>query len=122
MSQMNYYNIYEVFAELAMFVNSEPRLSDFSSKVSELADQALAVARGQRVVPAMDWVETNRIADISLAREIVAIVNKVPQVDSQVVDAETIQIVGQLMGNLVAAITHAVLRDFPEVVRGGRDL
>jgi hypothetical protein len=112
----DFQKMFDVIDELNSFVKSEPLLKEFVPAMSEVHEQARAVAGGQRHVPAMQKTSTKTIPDRALAQRIIEIMSKLPQVDPATDDRASVLAGAQLLGNLVVAITHAVYGSFPDVV------
>jgi hypothetical protein len=109
--------MFEVVDELYRYVAGEPRLREFLPELGQVRQQARTLARGRRTIRALPRTVTRTLPDRELARRIVEIVAKWPPIEPDEMDAESLQLCSQLLGNLVVAITHAVLISFPDLMR-----
>lgn len=112
---MDFKRAAEVLAELDEFVSHEPRLSAFARGVAEVRDQAHALAIGKRNLPPLSTTAKGTIPDRELAKRIVEITRRMPPVDPEVEDRDSLQLFAQLNANLFSAIIHAVFFSFPDV-------
>ena len=113
---MDFNRVFEVLTELSDFVSGEPRLSAFGPGVTQVRDQARALARGEKQFPSLPNASTGAIPDRALAERLVEIISRMPEVNPDEVDRDSLRMFAQLNANLFSAIVFAIFSSFPDVI------
>ena len=113
---VDFNRIVEVLAELDEFVRREPRLSVFVPGVAEVRNQAQDLAMGGKKLFPLSTTSKGAIPDRALAERIVEITSRLPAVDAEGEDPDSLRLLAQLNANLFSAIVHAVFFSFPDVI------
>jgi hypothetical protein len=108
--------IADAFEELHAFVSSEPVLAQFVSATTELCAIGRRARADEMVELTVSPEATARIPTRELAARILAIVNLAPGpiIDE---DEESKRKIGLMHINLVRAVVHAILVDYPDLMR-----
>jgi len=105
----------QAFSDLLDCVATEPRLAEFEPVAGELREQARLVASGARALPALRSPCPSSFPSRELAARVVELLSRIPQVDADD-DPSLVRAVGELNGNLVRGMVHAIFASYPDVV------
>lgn len=106
----------DAFDELFALATSEPALADFVEPARELRRIGREARFGREIALTVSPERRARIPSRALAARIVEIVSRTPG-PLEDADPGTIRTMALLHGNLVRAFVHAVLCDYPDLMR-----
>src|SRR5262245_54137309 len=108
-----------MLTELKEYMCSEQDLAEFVPDVTRILEQAKAVSRGEYRVESIERDPGRRIPSRKMAAAIVRVMrgyNPAPQ-SLRGEAHERVLAEGNLLGNLVRAVTTCTFREYPELVR-----
>lgn len=114
---MDFNRYADVMDELVDLVAGDSRLAAFLPQVTQLRDQARAVALGgKEMIPPLPRPPKRAIPDRTAAQLLLRKINEIPFCDPAKESADVVRLFGGLSRNLVIAVMHEIIQDFPDLV------
>jgi len=107
---------HEIATQLHGLVANDPRLSEFMPAVTEFVENARRLRDGDLTIGCIRRPSMSALPDRQTAERIVQLAGGMPTPDGTE-DQQLLLALGQLHGNLMDALMHAVFATYPEIVR-----